>query len=256
MFKNVFLWFILFCISISAQNTGQLKADLKNIFNTSKEYFVSPFHFTSNDYKTIAVVSSSAAISFLIDDEIKKFSQKNFDSSNILLTKFDSYYHLEFMSATILGLYFFGNLSDNNKVKQLSVNLLTSSFLTGITTFGLKTLFSRSRPYAADNQYEFNWFEFEDKFLSFPSGHTSLAFSFSTIMAEQNKTLLWKSFWFSAATLVGISRIYNNQHWFSDVLLGTVIGYITAKFVLEHNNTNSSQNLNLPTNNIVFLIRL
>ena len=257
MYKSLIIQIIIiFSFITFAQNTSQLKSDINHIIKTSKEYFSSPSKFDSEDFQKVGILGVIVSASSLLDNEIKNFSQTNFDSSNTLLTKFDSYYHLEFMSAAILGLYFFGNLSDNNNAEQLSVNLLTSSFLTGVTTLGLKTLFGRSRPYVADNQYEFNWFEFDYKFSSFPSGHTSLAFSFSTIMAEQNKTLLWKSIWFSAATLVGISRIYNNQHWLSDVLLGAAIGYITAKFVLKYNNTNSSENLNLPTNNIVFLIRL
>jgi membrane-associated phospholipid phosphatase len=257
MYKSLIIQIIIILSFITfAQNTSQLKSDINHIIKTSKEYFLSPSKFDSKDFQTVGILGVIVSASSLLDDDIKNFSQRNFDSTNFLLRSFDSYYHIEFMSATFLGLYIFGNLADKNEPKQLSVNLLTSSFLTGITTLGLKTLFGRSRPYVADNQYEFNWFEFDYKFSSFPSGHTSLAFSFSTIMAEQNKTLLWKSIWFSAATLVGISRIYNNQHWFSDVLLGAAIGYITAKFVLKHNNNDTSDNLNLPTNNIVFLIRL
>jgi len=256
MINNLLFWIILVCFNIYSQSYGQLKNDLKNIFETSKEYFNYPLNFSSDDYKKLGIISSSIATSSFFDDAIKKFSQNNFDSSNTLLTKFDSYYHIEFVSATILGMFFYGNLSNNSDAKKLSNNLIASSLLTGITTFGFKSIFGRSRPYIADNQYEFNWFEFEDKFLSFPSGHTSLAFSFSTIMAEQNHTFLWKAIWFSAAALVGVSRIYNNKHWFSDVLAGAAIGYLTAKFVMNRNNNDSSYNLNLPTNKIVILIRL
>lgn len=248
--------FVILSFVTFAQNTSQLKSDLNYIFQTSKEYLTGQKKINSNDIKTIGAITIIVSASTIFDDDIKKFSQQYFDSTNFLFRNFDSYYHIEFMSATVLGLYLFGNLADNSGTRQLSVKLLTSSLLTGVTTLGLKSLFGRSRPFAANSQYEFNWFEVNDKFLSFPSGHTSLAFSFSTIMAEENKTLLWKSVWFSAATLVGISRIYNNKHWFSDVLLGAVIGYFTAKFVLNHNKNSSSGNLNLPTNNIVFLIRL
>jgi membrane-associated phospholipid phosphatase len=34
---------------------------------------------------------------------------------------------------------------------------------------------------------------------------------------------------YSLATIVGLSRIYNNAHWASDVLAGAAIGFITAK---------------------------
>ncbi len=262
MSKNSFYWVILFCFFSIANVDGQIKSDLKNIFETSKDYFGYPAHLSSEDYQKLGLIFLSTSSSSLIDKELKNFSQAESKTTNPLLSNFDSYYHIEFMSASILGLYFYGNLADNDESKKLAVNLLSSSLLTGISTLGLKILFGRSRPYESASQYEFNWFEFEDRYLSFPSGHTSLAFSFSTIMAEQNKTFLWKSFWFSAAALVGVSRIYNNQHWFSDVLFGAVIGYLTAKFVLSHNKKDSPSNpmdlnkeLNSPTNNIVFTIR-
>lgn len=256
MIKNLVFWVILFCLPIFSQNSGQLKSDLKNIFETSKEYFNSPLNYDSKDFQKIGILSSAVILTSSIDDEIKNLIRTNFDSTNSLLSNFDSYYHIEFMSVAIIGTYIFSSLTENNSLRNLSTNLLSSSLLTSLTTFGIKTFFGRSRPYVTDNQYELNWLEFEDKFLSFPSGHTSLAFSFSTIMAEEKNNFIWKSFWYSAATLVGISRIYNNKHWFSDVLMGAAIGYFTAKFVLSKNKNNMSGNLNLPTNNIVILIRL
>jgi membrane-associated phospholipid phosphatase len=34
---------------------------------------------------------------------------------------------------------------------------------------------------------------------------------------------------YSLATLVGLSRIYDNAHWGSDVLAGAAIGFLSAK---------------------------
>lgn len=256
MLIRVFLFIALYCISSFSQSSGQLKNDLNNLFNTSRQYFFSVNKFNQKDFQAAGIVGASVAISSLIDDDVKRFVHYNFDSTNIFLSKIDSYYHIEFMSSTILGTYIYGSLSDNHNMRKLSTNLLTSSLLTTLTTFGIKSFFGRSRPYVTDEKYEFNWFELDDKFLSFPSGHTSLAFSFSTIMAEEKNNFFWKSFWFSAATLVGASRIYNNKHWFSDVIMGAVIGYATAKFVLKYNKNNFSDTVNLPSNNIVILIRL
>lgn len=61
---------------------------------------------------------------------------------------------------------------------------------------------------------------------SFPSGHTATAFMTATML---HKEYGWRSPWFSiggyaAATVTGVSRILNNRHWMSDVLLGGAIG--------------------------------
>lgn len=61
---------------------------------------------------------------------------------------------------------------------------------------------------------------------SFPSGHTATAFMTATML---HKEYGWRSPWFSiggytAAAVVGVSRILNNRHWMSDVVAGGAIG--------------------------------
>lgn len=253
---STFLCLAFLCLTAFPQNTNQLKSDINYLLKTSGEYFISPVNFSNNDYLKLGVLTSSITLISTLDDDVKTFSQKHFDSANVILRNFDSYYHIEFMSAYIIGSYIYSSINNNVEFRKLSLRLLTSGLLTGITTFGIKSIIGRSRPYKSHSQYEINWFEIDDKFLSFPSGHTSLAFSFSTIMAEQNNNFLWKSFWFSAASLVGIARIYNNKHWFSDVVMGAVIGYLTAKFVLNFDEENSLNSLNLQSNRILFFIPL
>jgi membrane-associated phospholipid phosphatase len=41
---------------------------------------------------------------------------------------------------------------------------------------------------------------------------------------------------YSLATLTGISRIYDNKHWASDVFLGAALGYTMAELIWKANN--------------------
>ncbi|PCJ67209.1 MAG: hypothetical protein COA58_02510 [Bacteroidetes bacterium] len=64
---------------------------------------------------------------------------------------------------------------------------------------------------------------------SFPSGHTTAAFTFFTVLAVSFKK---KSIQFVApllASLVGISRVYLGQHYLNDVVVGAILGlFITS----------------------------
>ncbi len=67
-------------------------------------------------------------------------------------------------------------------------------------------------------------------FNSFPSGHTTAAFAFATVMNEHFR---WGWLWFLFATVVGLSRILTNAHWWHDVVGGAALGYIMAVGVGE-----------------------
>lgn len=67
---------------------------------------------------------------------------------------------------------------------------------------------------------------------SFPSGHTMAAFC---LMAILNLRFNFKFpalglLWFLIAVFIGYSRIYLNQHWPFDVLLGAIIGLSSTYF--------------------------
>ena len=59
--------------------------------------------------------------------------------------------------------------------------------------------------------------------MALPSGHTSLAFSLITPYAETYSRWLYV-----IPVSVGIARMYENKHWFSDVILGAAIGYFSG----------------------------
>jgi membrane-associated phospholipid phosphatase len=80
-------------------------------------------------------------------------------------------------------------------------------------------------------------------FDAFPSGHTAAAFSIATVFATQYKDRkAIPVICYSAATLVGISRLIEHQHWASDVFVGGLIGYVCGKQVAANfNKTHNTQ---------------
>ena len=63
---------------------------------------------------------------------------------------------------------------------------------------------------------------------SFPSGHTSTAFSMALLLASVMKKKVWAFVLPVIAFFVGYSRVYLAQHFATDVCAGMVIGIVTA----------------------------
>lgn len=59
---------------------------------------------------------------------------------------------------------------------------------------------------------------------SFPSGHTSIAFTYALLMAFLLKRSFWTFFFPLIAFFVGYSRVYLAQHFVTDVFAGLLVG--------------------------------
>jgi membrane-associated phospholipid phosphatase len=70
---------------------------------------------------------------------------------------------------------------------------------------------------------------------------TTLAFAYSTVIANEVDNVFWKLGRYAATGLVGYSRIYHNQHWFSDVFMSAVLGYFSGKFINNNDSNNKER---------------
>ena len=68
-------------------------------------------------------------------------------------------------------------------------------------------------------------------FNSFPSGHTAEAFASAELlrMEYKNKSPWYGIVGYGVAAVTGYLRMYNNKHWFSDVLAGAGFGIASTK---------------------------
>ncbi len=75
------------------------------------------------------------------------------------------------------------------------------------------------------------------RYDSFFSGHTVSAWSLATVIAENYKERLWVPITcYGLATLVGLSRLTEDDHWLSDVFVGAAVGYAVGKMVVRNQN--------------------
>ena len=132
-----------------------------------------------------------------------------------------------FVSAAVpIGYLVAGWIEKDPDLKMKSYEIFGSIVIDVVITEVLKHAINRPRPGDAHPNEIFPYKEVHN--LSFPSGHTSLAFSTAASLSIQCKrwyvvvpAYLW-------AASVGYSRMYLGVHYFSDVMAGAAIGVGSA----------------------------
>jgi membrane-associated phospholipid phosphatase len=145
------------------------------------------------------------------------------------------------------GLYLVGRADGQRRLQALGLHSVESIVLAEILGGGIKVLAGRQRPFVdIKDPYHFQlWRGFtDDRYRSFPSGHTIGAFAFASSATRETQFWWPQATWYvgtlfyTGASLIGVSRMYNNQHWASDVMggaaIGTLIGLKVVKYTHSH----------------------
>jgi membrane-associated phospholipid phosphatase len=115
-----------------------------------------------------------------------------------------------------------------------AAQLLTAFLLSAIFAQLLKRAFSMPRPWEFFPRGVYPHFIegiTRRGFASFPSGHTTSVFALATLLALFTPNQRHKIGYLFAGVLVGYSRIYLGQHFLNDVIVGSIVGMVTAVLV-------------------------
>ncbi|WP_461451320.1 phosphatase PAP2 family protein [Mucilaginibacter sp.] len=218
----------LFCFTYFSAS-GQVKifpdTTKKNIGDTiKKDLFTAPdsvkkLHSNPLSFIPPAVAITYGALSFVVhpirrvDYFIYSETQKtnpNFHSTA------ESYFEFAPI-AMVYGLDFAGVAGKNTFIDQTAL-LGLSAGIFGISGYVTKYATHRLRPNKADN-------------LSFPSAHTGTAFLSAEFLAQEysEKSPIYTVIGYTIAVTTGVFRMYNRDHWFSDVVAGAGFGVLSTK---------------------------
>ena len=200
-----------------------------------KKSFFIPFSMDKGDMIKAGVAAGSAIIFFKNDEDIMSFVQehKTEVTEKIAVAGERWGAGTEAVLASGAG-YIIGVVVKNEKVKSISKIALKSMLYSGLLTRALKTSLRRVRPkHSTDDAHQ--WFGTIDDH-SFPSGHTTLAFSVGTFIAEsyKGKSKMIPILAYSASAIAGWSRVHDKAHWASDVVVGAFIGHMITKQVMNN----------------------
>jgi len=125
----------------------------------------------------------------------------------------------------------------DKKARMTAIKGVEAFAYAAIATQILKQVFHRQRPSQGEAPDPFFWEGpiGDISYTSFPSGHSAAVFAVATVIASSYKKTVWVPvLCYSLASLTALSRVYNNDHWMSDVIMGSAIGIAIGQTVFRN----------------------
>lgn len=217
--------------------------------NDVKYVFTAPANWKKEEWvnlgwATLAVVGTSVIADRPVRDFMCKQSKMsscpgagtNAEVKNSTLTTIENFgqtYALGVMG----GFYLVGVISDNEKSVQVSQDLVAASLSSALVNQSIKVIANRSRPRDNQGTGDFKGFTGLNNNSSFPSGHTTEAFTLASVIASHYEETWVGVTAYSVAGLVGVARMYHDAHFASDVVASALIGTFVGKSIVKHNST-------------------
>ena len=216
--------------------------DAQHIVKIGFGIIQAPFNFNNSDWTKVAYTGIITSSLFTTDQEAKEFALSNQTPYNDKIFKIDEYLNGGTGIYAGVGFYISGFLLKEKKIRMMGLHALETLYIANSITGFFKYTFGRRRPYGGQGQMDFKVFRgSEQKYRAFPSGHTTSAFAFASVMAMSVDNIYWKSFWYGSASMVGFARIYHNVHWISDTFLAAMISYNVADYVVHFDKEDNDE---------------
>ena len=236
----ILLGFIL-CISLSAQETSKdsvetrwnmFKYDISTMFQGVGYSYTRPLHWEGNQWAQFGAVVGGTALVYLADDDTSRFIRNNREGVPQVIRDYGEFYGSpsnNYMATS--GVYAVGLITKNEKLRRTGVLLISSATSAGLLQQVLKSVVGRARPLADLGKDTFDPFNSSRNFHSFPSGHALLAFTNAYAIGKQFKSPWVKAGIYTLGAIPGISRVWDGQHWLSDMVFAFAISIATVESI-------------------------
>ncbi|HET7630875.1 MAG TPA: phosphatase PAP2 family protein [Gemmatimonadaceae bacterium] len=202
--------------------------------------------FTRGDAWIATGFAAATAVAFGLDGRAAAWMQRPARQNNgTLKTTADVFGGLAVPGAPLLaaGAYVVGLARHDSTWTDVGLHAGEAMVAAGVVSVVIKGLAGRARPRVSlgrPHDLAFGrGFRQGDDYQSLPSLHAVAAFALAgALTAESGRRwpehqMLIGILTYGGATLSGVSRMYRNAHWASDVLLGAGLGTLSGRMVVR-----------------------
>ena len=207
-----------------------LTYDMGNVFEGVGYAYSRPLYWGKSDFSTLGLVLGGTAAVYTFDQEIDDVANRN--ELPKILEDYGWYAGSPQNNYGFVGaVYLTGLFTKSERLRRTGVLLIAGNTSTGFVQQLTKSLVGRARPKGGFGKNHFRPFGGDSVYRSFPSGHAVLTFTNAHIMAKLFDNGWIKAGIYAVGVIPGISRIYADAHWASDVVLSWAMSYFMVEAI-------------------------
>lgn len=217
--------------------------------DTAKTFFV------RRDLLLLGSAIAGTAIIGQFDERIQHWTQtsgiQGSSSRHRLVSDLTHVNETTLTAAAVLG-YGIGRLTRSSTTADVSLHTAEALVLTSVISQAIRGPLGRERPSVSPGdadkfQFGKGFTHFDNR--SFPSLHAATGFAAATAISaeihERNPSASW---WvtpvaYSVAMIPGLTRMYLDQHWASDVVAGAFVGALVGNRVVRYAHSHNPNRL-------------
>lgn len=205
------------------------KYDMNASWRGVKHAVTRPLHWKGKDFAKMGGMFVGTAVVSLADKESSDYFVGIHDDFPQPIQEFGYYLSKpQYFLMLNAGIYSVGLFTKNEQLRKTSVLIISSSITAGYLQIFARSAFGRARPYSGKDPFTFKPFADQEKYFSFPSGHTVLATTLAHSIAKQFENTWAKVAIYTIGSVPAITRLVEGAHWLSDVAFGAALGIVVV----------------------------
>ena len=201
---------------------------MKNIGRDQRDIWTAPFRARVEDLKWIVPMVGLTAGAISADSELSSRVNQNGTIGKRAGTISNGGLAAALGGAG--GLYLMGKWRSNDHQKETGLLAAEAGIDSFVVVEALKAVTQRQRPTDGSGQGKF-WSSHSLSNSAFPSAHALVTWSVASVLAHEYPGVATQVLAYGLATGVSVARVYGKNHFPSDVIAGSAMGWMIGQHV-------------------------
>ena len=201
-----------------------LKSLPRNLFLDQKTLFATPFHLSVREWQW--AIPLAFAVTALVASDIAIEGHVPTNPTTVSHAVTASNVGLGAMAGVGAGMFLWGHLKSNDQQRETGLLSGEAGIDALIDTELIKYISGRERPFTGSGKGHF----FQGG-TSFPSEHASISWAIASVIAHEYPGPLTEVLAYGAAGGISAARIVGHQHFASEAIIGSALGWYLGRQV-------------------------